>query len=108
MPKLASSPTTAGSALRWKSFVQNATPLMLALRGSSIRIAPPKITSRSLAQVRDETFSDVWFTPAAPLLSPADELLGPGGSGNRKPPDERTVKLGKSMYTPFLFDSKQC
>ena len=40
---------------------------------------------------------DIWFTGSAPRPSMPDS----SGQDQRKPPDERTVKLGKSMHTNF-------
>jgi hypothetical protein len=61
---------------------------------------------RSLAQVRQEPFSELWFTPSRPARSPVDDLLGnngrSGSSGDHKPPDERTLKLGKSLTSSKL------
>jgi hypothetical protein len=42
---------------------------------------------------------DVWFTSAGPAAHPAE---GPGSGLDHRPPDERTLKLGKSM-TCFLY-----
>ena len=41
---------------------------------------------------------DVWFSSSAPYALPDS-----GPEGDHKPPDERTLKLGKSMHT--LLDS---
>lgn len=67
---------------------------------SSTRQVLPK---RHLAQVRPEPLSELWFTSSSPRSSPEDELLGsstlrPTGSQDHKPPDERLIKLGKSMF----------
>jgi hypothetical protein len=56
------------------------------------------VQTRGLANVRDHreyNSSELWFTPAKPHLLPAE---GPGSGLDHKPPDERTLKLGKSMY----------
>lgn len=69
---------------------------------------------RTLAQVRSESLSELWFTAAVPAGSTprtqAQQELGAGPfvrldginggglpGGDQKPPDERTMKLGKSM-----------
>lgn len=69
-------------------------------------------TSRNLAQVRSESFSELWFTAAVPAkvstgtnyniesgpFVRSEGISSIGGNGNdHKPPDERTVKLGKSV-----------
>jgi hypothetical protein len=61
------------------------------------------LSRRHLAQVRPEPISELWFTSSFPRTGPEDELLGsstsrPGGAQDHKPPDERLIKLGKSMY----------
>ena len=68
---------------------------------------------RSLAQVRSEPFSELWFTAATPVDAAsgarADLDLGsiirteavnggPSPRGDHKPSDERTLKLGQSMF----------
>ncbi len=89
--------TATSSFLRWKSFVIGAHRLIV--RGPRITSFLP---SRSLAQVRSEPFSELWFTPSSPGRTPADDLLGfPGNGHDHKPPDERTVRLGKSMSRPI-------
>ncbi|KAK5038246.1 hypothetical protein LTS07_001716 [Exophiala sideris] len=70
---------------------------------------PQVLPRRYLAQVRPEPISDLWFTAASPRLGPADELLGPSTPGNNedhKPPDQRLLKLGKTLRTlsPLLPD----
>ncbi|EXJ61014.1 hypothetical protein A1O7_05167 [Cladophialophora yegresii CBS 114405] len=67
--------------------------------GHSLRQVLPR---RNLAQVRPDPISEVWFTAASPRYGPADELLGPprpGGNDDHKPPDERLIKLGKTLRT---------
>ena len=95
-------------ALGWKSFTQHAVPRLAAILGTSVTAfpksspasLPSKVSSRSLAQTRLESFSEVWFTSASPSRSPADDLLnlevGGNGQNDHKPPDERTIRLGKS------------
>ena len=67
------------------------------------------LPSRALAQVRQEPWSELWFTPSRPARSPADDLLGdsgrPGSNGDHKPPDERSLKLGKSGFCPASLGS---
>ena len=85
--------TSASSFLRWKSFVTGAHRLIV--RGPRITSFLP---SRNLAQVRSAPFSELWFTPSSPGRTPADDLLAfPGNGNDHKPPDERTVRLGKSV-----------
>ncbi len=61
---------------------------------------PPR---RYLAQVRPEPLGELWFTSSSPRRSPADDILNPQGpsppNGHHKPPDERTLKLGKTLRT---------
>lgn len=54
-------------------------------------------TSRNLATVNpgQKVLADVWFTG----LAPRQNIPNPPGSDPQKPPDERTVKLGKSKHT---------
>jgi len=48
-----------------------------------------------LANIREpDVFSDVWFSANLPRRTTSDSAGPPGTDG--KPPDERTVKLGKS------------
>ena len=76
--------------------------LVLNARRGPASLLRRAIPSRSLAQLRHEPFHELWFTPSSrPLRSPAEDLLdggegNPNGSGDRKPTDERTVRLGKS------------
>jgi hypothetical protein len=87
--------TPASSFFRWKSFVLNTHRLVL--RAPPVAILQQFLPSRHLAQVRTEPLSEVWFTPSSPSRSPADVLLGSPGNGmDCKPPDERTLRLGKS------------
>ncbi|KIX99271.1 uncharacterized protein Z520_04847 [Fonsecaea multimorphosa CBS 102226] len=70
------------------------------------------LSKRHLAQVRPEPISEVWFTSASPRFGPEDDLLGgspaPGAnnSSDHKPPDERLIRLGKTLRTlsPLLPD----
>lgn len=76
----------------------------------------PGFPSRTLAQVRSESFSELWFTAAAPARVSARTALTDGPfvrldgqtqgnglpGGDHKPPDERTVKLGQSMRLCLL------
>lgn len=87
--------TPASSFFRWKSFVLNTHRFVL--RTPPVAILQQFLPSRHLAQVRTEPLSEVWFTPSSPRRSPADDLLGfPGNGSDYKPPDERTLRLGKS------------
>ena len=57
---------------------------------------------RTLAQVRPEPIGELWFTSSAPSRSPADDILNsqpPCPPKDHKPPDERTLKLGKTLRT---------
>lgn len=72
--------------------------------------SPPR---RTLAQVRLEPFGELWFTSYVPHRSPADDVLNPQSSSptgapnnDHKPPDERTIKLGKTLriLSPLLPD----
>lgn len=98
-----STPNT--SFLRWKSFLVHTHRLLVA-PVPALRQRPQ---SRSLAQVRPEPFSELWFAPSSPSRGPADELLGPStglaaDGGDHKPPDERILKLGKSEFATILLD----
>jgi hypothetical protein len=89
-----STPTT--SFLRWKTVILHTHRLLVA---PTLRQRPQV---RNLAQVRPEPFSELWFTSSSPSRGPADELLDPsngltGNGSDHKPPDERILKLGKSM-----------
>ena len=57
----------------------------------------PLIPCRSLAQVRSdrEVLPEIWFTKSFPLLSTPEE---DGLRNTDAPPDERTLKLGKSLF----------
>ncbi|KAK5270348.1 hypothetical protein LTR99_005732 [Exophiala xenobiotica] len=73
--------------------------------GHPLRQVPPR---RYLAQVRPEPISEVWFTAASPRFGPADELLSPppGNNADHRPPNERLLKLGKTLraLSPLLPD----
>jgi hypothetical protein len=95
--------TPSASFLRWKTFILHTHRLLVA---PTLRQRPQ---SRSLAQVRPEPFSELWFTPSSPWRGPADELLSPspglaGNGSDHKPPDERILKLGKSTRVTRLSD----
>ncbi|KAL9109585.1 MAG: hypothetical protein Q9227_005765 [Pyrenula ochraceoflavens] len=99
-------------------------PSSAALKLSKRAIATtPK---RSLAQVQDDRFSNAWFSPAAPNASkahgpiqvrntagtPPEVLHRQNDSEDKKPPDERIIKLGKTLRTltshlPNLLTSPQ-
>ena len=97
-------PNAPSSLLSGRSFVLN-THRQLFEHEPTLSLQA-LLPSRSLAQVRQEPFSDLWFTPSRPARSPADDLLGNNGrpgNGDHRPPDERTLKLGKSLlYLSFL------
>lgn len=105
--------------MRTVSTISPATPSPWKRLLQLIQSRPGRTTSlpsiRNLAQVRSEPISELWFTAAVPAATTVqsqaqhDKGFGPfvrsdgmqlGGSpnGDRKPPDERTVKLGKSQY----------
>lgn len=85
----------SSSLHRWKSFVFDTRCLIV--ESGQFPILHQTLPSRHLAQVRAEPASELWFNPSIPLRSPADDLLGtPGDGKDHKPPDERTLKLGKS------------
>ena len=87
--------TPVSSFFRWKSFVVN-THRLLA-EGPPTVALQQFLPARHLAQVRTDPLLGVWFTPSSPSKSPADDLLGSPGHGcDHKPPDERTLRLGKS------------
>ncbi|ERF73159.1 hypothetical protein EPUS_03000 [Endocarpon pusillum Z07020] len=93
-------PNTPTSLLSGRSFVLN-TRWQLFEHEPTLTLQA-LLPSRSLAQVRQEPFSDLWFTPSRPARSPADDLLGNNGrpgNGDHRPPDERTLKLGKTLRT---------
>ncbi len=97
-------PSTSISLLSGRSFILN--PHRQLREHEPALALQALLLSRSLAQVRQEPFSDLWFTPSRPARSPADDLLGNNGrpgSGDHRPPDERTLKLGKSLlYRNFI------
>jgi len=58
-------------------------------------IAALRQPTRTLANIREpDIFSDVWFSANLPRQTTFDGAGPPCADG--KPPDERTVKLGKS------------
>lgn len=90
-------PSSTSRLLRWRS----PQPIVHHWLASEETAASQPSSRRSLAQVRPEPLDEIWFTSSAPRRSPADDLLGStatGPNGDHKPPDERTLKLGKSMY----------
>ncbi|OAG45132.1 hypothetical protein AYO21_00480 [Fonsecaea monophora] len=102
----------APAASRWASICPNQAQFLrrhkstTASGGGSLRQVLPK---RHLAQVRPEPISEVWFTSASPRFGPDDDLLGspaPGNSNDHKPPDERLIRLGKTLriLSPLLPD----
>ncbi len=58
----------------------------------------PLIPCRALAQVRSDrdVFPEIWFTSSSPPLRAPDNESETKPSPNHPPPDERTLKLGKS------------
>ena len=87
--------TPVSSFFRWKSFVINTHRLIA--KGPPSAALQQFLPARHLAQVRTDPLLEVWFTPSSPSKSPADDLLGSPGNGcDHKPPDERTLRLGKS------------
>ena len=94
--------TPSSSSLRcWKNFLLN--PQRIIVKDTPILFSRQILPARGLAQVRPEPLSELWFTPSSPVRSPADDLPGgspQGGNGkDHKPPDERTLKLGKSVQS---------
>ena len=79
------------------------TPLPRAL---CLAPSPSTTPHRSLAQVRsDRDIPEIWFTSSRPPLSVLFEIApGTSNDGGAPPPDERTLKLGKSM--PSLWSSR--
>jgi hypothetical protein len=87
--------TPASSFFRWKSFVVNTHRLIV--RRPPVTSLQQLLPSRHLAQVRTDPLSELWFTPSSPRRSLSEDLLGhPGNESDHKPPDERTLRLGKS------------
>ena len=77
----------------------NPLPLTHSLAIDGLQPNPPR---RNLAQVRQEPLGELWFTSSHPTRSPADDVLNPPNPGppnDHKPPDERTIKLGKTLRT---------
>lgn len=72
------------------------TPGAATAEASVFRAARGSLSRRLFAKVRDRELlsNDLWFSSTAP--KPAPETLGGGEDG--KPPDERTLKLGKSEF----------
>lgn len=61
---------------------------------------------RTLAQVQPthDLFNDAWFTGSGPAkLTPEECGLKPSGPQ----PDDRTLKLGKSAYSPYPYFLQQ-
>ncbi|KAK5050067.1 hypothetical protein LTR84_004187 [Exophiala bonariae] len=77
---------------------------------TTVNSTPRQVLSkRYLAQVRPEPLSELWFTSSSPRSGPEDELLGSsplrsGGAEDHQPPDERLIKLGKTLriLSPLL------
>jgi len=64
---------------------------------------PIIVKSRHLATASPgpRSISDIWFTGSEPQLS----VPSPNGQNPRKPPDERSVKLGKSIQYLLQFQA---
>jgi len=107
------STTSPAAFSRWKK-------LLRILAGQNPNLAFP--SSRTLAQVRSEPFSELWFTAAVPTNaadSSRNELVDapfvrsegspagglPNNGSDHRPPDERTLKLGKSKDFHYLKES---
>jgi Mitochondrial protein up-regulated during meiosis len=93
-----STPTLAHRLLQWRCSLPLTQRLLAHDDLHHLQQAPPR---RGLAQVRPEPLGELWFTSSNPVRSPADDLLNSPqpGNGDRKPPDERTLKLGKTLRT---------
>ena len=75
-------------------------PITPSYRVRQPAASPVTRTLRTLATVNtgQKVLTDVWFTGSIPRRN----ILNPPSSDPQKPPDERTVKLGKSKHTPHL------
>lgn len=84
---------TTGLMPRFTSHIRIRRPKLISKHFTPA--ASPALTplSRTLANVRDRdaSVSTTWFTSTAPSCSPDI------GDQDHRPPDERTLKLGKSM-----------
>jgi len=71
---------------------------LLSPKSKSLAAAPFALrvrqVKRSLANIRDLQECDVWFGSSIPCPQLSDSGLG--SRNDHKPPDERTLKLGKS------------
>ncbi|KAI9859262.1 MAG: hypothetical protein M1813_007036 [Trichoglossum hirsutum] len=82
------------------------TPLTAFGAGSSAivvtRVSPTPLHRRSLANVQagGNVLPEVWFTSSGPRLW-SEKQVGSSGRNN-EPPDERTLRLGKSEFTASL------
>lgn len=63
------------------------------LRPAAVQVSRPQV--RFLANVRDDRLSEVWFTGSYPRRQ---EPFGLQDGGPERPPDERTLNMGKSKY----------
>lgn len=129
MTKLSTFPSTLHSFRRttnrpfstWRSIVLT-TQALLVHDSLASKVATNKITSnRTLAQVRPEPLSELWFTASFPAKSDIEytdghlssvSLSEKSGSGkDHKPLDERTLKLGKSasfsILQPYLVSDRK-
>ncbi|EXJ91502.1 hypothetical protein A1O3_00050 [Capronia epimyces CBS 606.96] len=107
MRKLAAAAPCPSAASRWTHNPPIRACVLHRSRSTTAASQPFRqvFPKRHLAQVRPEPISEVWFTASSPRISPADELLGPqtpgngGGAQDHQPPDERLLKLGKTLRT---------
>lgn len=89
---------SSSASLRWKSIIDQNQRLLVHQneKHSSGRLLP----KRNLARVRSEPLSELWFTSSLPQFRESEGLTNPFNSPNiddgHKPPDERTIRLGKS------------
>jgi hypothetical protein len=82
-------PTGAARSLR----VQLRSPKSKSFAATPFTLRVGQV-KRTLANIRDFQENDVWFSNSIPCPQLSDS--GPGSGNDHKPPDERTLKLGKS------------
>lgn len=77
---------------------------LLSPKSKSFAAAPFALrvgqVKRTLANIREFQDRDVWFSNSIPCPQVSDS--GPGSGKDHKPPDERTLKLGKSRRHPIV------
>lgn len=104
-PRFSSSFTASGSiALRHRASIR------IQLRPRCRRRSFTQATRKPLARAHDAIIDDVFFSrpnSTTTLYSGTGARHGPGiegggSDGDRKPPDERVLKLGKSMLILHL------